>query len=374
VAIHPLTEQFGLMRADIALGDRALVAIAAHVEVRAVLHESASLHSHGLDDVLVGSYARKVSIWPGKDVDVFGRLTSETVGSISPDAAYTLFDDALARFDDQGRLTRQPRSLNVGFSRDRVPSVRSVRTAADQYGWEQSRVSEVVANLDRLGFDFSVDVVPAVAWDGNYGIPEVGKPGPDADRQRTGGWLRTDPVQLLDRTCDRNRGLTIGGTGAFVPTVKTLKQIKAAHLKGAKPSFLYYEFALHEGFASGEIDGDSWADVTASALAFLAGRLGEARPVCDPVLEQPYQPTPTPDDVTTARRALDALARRANRAITTDNRCQAAIEWRHVLGGNHRTDAVFPLPSGCRASGTAMGAAAVNVATGGTGERSFGER
>lgn len=377
MANHPLSAQFGEMHSNIALGDRALVAIAAHVQVRSVLHNSEPLGTHGLEDVLIGSYARKVSIWPGKDVDVFGRLMGENVRSISPDDAYGLFDSALKPFDDQGRLTRQPRSLKVSFEPGRTPSPEYIRTAAKEYGWSRLRVGRVLSNLDQLGFDFSVDVVPAVRWDSHYGIPEVGRPEPGADRQRTGAWLQTDPVQLLQETQDRNGDLTVAGAGAFVRTVKALKQVKAHHLKDLKPSFLYYEFAMHEGFAKGDVDGDSWADVTASALAFLAARLADvdAHPVCDPVLSVPYQPAPSATETAAARSVLETLARRAQRAVTTQQRCQAAIEWRQIFGGSLKMDDVFPLPPGCRSTGRAMGAAgAANLATGGTGERSFGGR
>ena len=99
MAVFDLHDQFKKMQSNIKLGDRALVAIAAHVEVRSVLRESEALLEHGLDDVLVGSYARKVSIYPGKDVDVFGRLMSDTVSSIAPDDAYALFDHALKPFE-----------------------------------------------------------------------------------------------------------------------------------------------------------------------------------------------------------------------------------------------------------------------------------
>lgn len=377
MANHSLSAQFGEMHSNIALGDRALVAIAAHVQVRSVLRNSKPLGAHGLEDVLVGSYARKVSIWPGKDVDVFGRLMGETVQSISPDEAYGLFDRALKPFDDQGRLTRQPRSLKVSFGPDRTPSPKYVQSAAEEYGWSRSRVDRVIANLDQLGFDFSVDVVPAVRWDSHYGIPEVGRPDARADRRRTGAWLQTNPVQLLQETKERNRNLTVAGAGAFVRTVKALKQAKAHHLNDLKPSFLYYEFALHEGCANGDVEGDAWAGLTASALAFLAARLADvdAHPVCDPVLSVPYQPAPSATETAAARSVLETLARRARQAVTTQHRCQAAIEWRQVFGGNLKLDDVFPLPPGCRSTGRAMGAAgAANVATGGTGERSFGGR
>jgi len=55
-----------------------------------------------------------------------------------------------------------------------------------------------------------------------------------------------------------------------------------------------------------------------------------------------------------------------------ETRCQAAIGWRSVCGSNAKLDNVFPMPEGCRGTGTAMGAATSNLASGGTAERSFG--
>ncbi|MGI8519164.1 MAG: hypothetical protein ACR2MC_00905 [Actinomycetota bacterium] len=95
MANYPLHPEFTKKQRRIALGSRALVAVAAHLEVRSVLQADPGLRAHGLNDVLIGSYARKVTIWPGKDVDVFGRLMGESVESIPQDTAYGLFGTAL---------------------------------------------------------------------------------------------------------------------------------------------------------------------------------------------------------------------------------------------------------------------------------------
>jgi hypothetical protein len=362
------------MHSNISLGDRALVAIAAHVEVRSVLNASDELRTHGLDDVLIGSYARRVSIWPGKDVDVFGRLTAHTTDSIDPGAGYRMFGRALRPFDEQGRLAPQPRSYKVEFGPGRYPSSTAIRAAASEYEWRPSRVERVIGSLGKLRFAFSVDVVPAVACGEHDAIPELGPADAWGIRQRTGRWCTTDPVALNDLTVVRNRDPRIAGVGVFVRLVKEIKQIKTVHLPDVKPAALFYEFVLHEGFEAGEITGASWADLTSSALSYIATRLAtvEADPVCDPVLHESYRPVPPHGDVDRARDAFDRLARSARHAVTTDQRCQAAVEWRQVFGGNRQHDAVFPLPAGCRATGHAMGAAAANTAVGGTAERSFG--
>lgn len=377
MAEHELHDQFLGMHGQIALGDRALIAIAAHVEVRSVLRASAELLSHGLDDVLIGSYARRVSIWPGKDVDVFGRLLNETIHTLGPEAAYDMFGRALEKFAREGRLTPQPRSYKIDYNPDRAPGADYIRAAAEQYQWARSRVDTVVRDLGQIAFEFSVDVVPTVKWDGHYGIPQTARIGPAGERQRTGEWHRTNPVGLTDETKVRNRSPRIAGVGAYLRTVKTVRQVKSHHLSGAKPSSLFYEFVLHEGFESGVITGASWADITASALQYIATRLTTVNvdPVRDPVLGAPYNPQPSGTDLTTAQAVFQDQARRAQRAVAADSRCQAAIEWRSIFGGNGKHTEVFWLPPGCRSDGLAIGgAAAANIASGGTRERSFGER
>jgi hypothetical protein len=158
-----------------------------------------------------------------------------------------------------------------------------------------------------------------------------------------------------------------------VRTVKGVRQVKSHHLTGAKPSGLFYEFVLFEGFSDGSIDGDNWADLSASALSFIARRLGDAhsRPVCDPILGTPYDPAPSVSELGEAAKKFDEIARRARHALIAD-RCQTAIEWRYIFGSNSKADPVFPLPPGCRSTGAEMGSAAANTAVGGTAERSFG--
>ncbi len=381
MATHPLSDEFVAMQGRIALRERALISIAAHLEVRAVLHGSAELHDHGLADVLIGSYARKVSIWPGKDVDVFGRLSLDTITTISPEAAYAMFGRALQPFDLQGRLTPQPRSFNVAYGPHRQPNAQFVRAAGAAYRWDRSEVERIASTVNAADFEFSVDVVPAVGWASDYGIPEVGQAHVAGERIRTGDWRRTNPVRLTELTQELNKANRVGRRGAYVPTVKAIKQVKAHHLHGVKPSALYYEFILYEGFSAGLISGQTWAGVTASALQYIIRRLDTAAtdPVRDPVLQQAYMPLPDEAALAFVRDRLNAVARRAQRALVADSRCQAAIEWQGAFGANAKFDQVFRLPNGCRGDGTERGvvaaaAAGATVATGGTSERSFGER
>lgn len=367
MATYDLTPQFRESQRRINLGERAKVARAAHLEVAAVLQEDPQLVEKGLTPALIGSYARETSIWPGKDVDVFGKLERCDIHSIRPDTAYGLFRSALAVFGD--RLEEQPRSLKVKFG----PEV----------GYPEQRFLEAVdaadstiQNVGRLDFAFSVDVVPAVHWDDedNWGIPTR-----DVDLWLRASpqerWVKTNPEALTDLTRALNRDVLMGADGAFVPTVKAMKQIKVAHLGKAKPSALFVEFMLHEGCRIGDIHGDSWADLTQSALRYVVDRLRDAlsRPVRDPVLDEVYQPVPSADELARAAELLDICNAQSSEALTAE-RCRAAYLWRQVLGANGHEghDSVFPLPDGCRADGTVIAATAANPLRGGSRERGFG--
>ena len=85
MATHALSSEILEAHRRVSLRDRRRIAIAAHHEVPLVLRDSSDLRRLGMDDVLIGSYSRGVAIWPGNDVDAFGRLmncsTSYTAGS-----------------------------------------------------------------------------------------------------------------------------------------------------------------------------------------------------------------------------------------------------------------------------------------------------
>jgi hypothetical protein len=128
-AVQTLTEQFRAAQHNIDLGERRRVAIAAHLEVRAALNGSPELVKRGLADVLIGSYRRQTGIWPGKDVDVFGKLTSESIDTIGPSQAYALFQDVLERAFP-GRIQLQPRSVKVEYQSNTLPDLTFLREAA----------------------------------------------------------------------------------------------------------------------------------------------------------------------------------------------------------------------------------------------------
>lgn len=361
----PLSDQFKEAQHNINLNARRRVAIAAHLEVRAVLVASSELAFHGLEHVLIGSYPRDVTIWPGKDVDVFGKLTADSIDSIAPGEAYDLFLRVLTTAF-AGRITLQPRSIKIDYRGGRLPETSFLKQAAE--------VLREKVDTPGQAFDFSVDVVPAVRWADVWAIP-------NSDRQRwqrtAAGerWVRTDPEKFTTLTQKMNNKIAIGGQGAYVPTVKAIRQIRRAHLGGAKPGGLYFELLAYDGFLSGSISGESWAEITASALASIATRLETVvtDPLCEPALGQPYSPEPDPTDIARAAATFRSLADQAARALKLDP-CPAAAIWRAIFGENSQSNGpVFPLPSGCREDGTIMPATvAANPLRGSNEARGFG--
>lgn len=390
MAQQELTTEFRGLQRGIALGTRRLVVIAAHTEVREVLAASERLAAMRLRAQLVGSYARRVAIWPGKDVDIFGLV--EAPDTTNPGVLHAAFGQALTGYEQQGRLRAQPRSWLIDFGPDRLPSRTAIRKAAAEHGWDDNRVDAVVAATTGGSLlPFTVDVVPARPAGNHFEIPQIdivrradGRPEITADgriaKRMTGDWVLTNPLALNDLTTELNGDLVVGGQGAFVPLVKHVRQIRGAHLDGIKPSSLFYEFALHAGVNDGEIAGESWADLTASATAYVHRRLtGLANdPVVDPILGTPYLPAPPADDLATAVDAWRDVTRRANRAVLATERCSAALAWQGVFGVNGRSDPlpVFPTPPGCTGTGGTYGVAdagvAANAARGGDEERGFG--
>lgn len=347
MTIQILSEQFRIAQSNLELGARRKVAIAAHLEVRAAMRLARTLTERGLDDVLIGSYPRRTGIWPGKDVDVFAKLTNESIDTIDPSVAYELFLTVLDRAFP-GRVQQQDRSVKIEYRPTLLPDLSFVRQAARLLD-----ESDVIGPAD--GFEFSVDVVPAVHFGSVWGIPDRSREHwtRSAAAER---WTRTNPEKLTELTQQLNGQASINGQGTYVPTVKTIRQIRRTHLGDAKPGGFFFELLVHEGFTIGQVKGDSWAEITASTLRYLADRLltVAATPLCDPVLEQPYNPQPSPAALTHAAAVFAQLAQRAEVAITAE-KCAAAAAWRHIFGSNTKVNGpVFELPSGCRADGTPM--------------------
>ena len=312
-------------------GEKRARAIGAHSEIRSYLEENEILYKWGIDTVLIGSYARHTGIHPGHDVDVFSKLTNLDM-KISPNSVYkTLANILLARYGK--RVQQQPRSIKVSFPFD--------------------------------GDDFGIDVVPAVRIGSKWGIPRRDRTRWD-DPDYSARWAETDPEKLAELTSKMNGVLKVDGQGAYVPTVKLVRQTRCHHLGDEKPGGLYFELLTYWAFHMG-IEGDSFAEIFTASLRSIASQLAASSPLIDPVLRLPYNPEPDPIDRAAAAAIFGELAKKAEEACMAD-RCPAAVIWRQILGSNSRGQC-FPLPPGCDEKGKEIKDVA-RVAAIGSGEAS----
>jgi len=330
--VETLPEQFDSARKRVEISaSRRARAIAAHSEIRLLLETNSQLLSWGVDTVLIGSYARSTAIQPGKDVDVLVKLTDLDINA-SPGGVFGAVCDMLvAKYGD--RAEPQRRSIKVAFGTDRG--------------------------------DFAVDVVPAVPTAEHWAIPQ---------REQelwlavepSGRWVETDPERLGELTSDTNNKLKIGRQGAYVPTVKLMRQTRCHHLSDAKPGGFYFELLTYWAFEGG-IEGGSFAEVLAATLESVSSQLSDGTELLDPALNRVFGPMPTADERAAAAQVFAQLSQKAARALIVP-RCRAAVLWREILGENERGQC-FSLPDGCDEDGREISPIR-SVASAGSGEAS----
>lgn len=328
--METLAMQFDQALALIGIGEKAKRAQADHQEVRKVLESSKALNEWGVDTILIGSYARQTSVYPGKDVDVFSKMTKIDT-SVTPTTVFETVRDTLVKHYTQ-RATPQRRSVRVAF-----------------------------------GEDLSVDVVPAVRSGPRWAVPNRNQ---SAWKEAASRWVETDPERLGNLTTERNKQPLVGGQGAYVPVVKLIRQIRAHQIGDAKPGGLYAELLTYHSFEE-PMQGASFAEFLTITLRRITGLLGEAvkTPLIDPALGTPYAPAPSANELQAAQTLFGELAAEAERALSLE-RCPAAVVWRAIVGKNDRGPC-FPLPSGCDESGLAIPAVTVNTRRGSDEARPF---
>lgn len=282
----------------------------AHAEVSDVLTGDDKLRALGISPVLIGSYAREVSIRRVKDVDVFGRLT-EADDTLAPGKAMELFEDALvAEYGD--RVERQYRSFKVDFP----------------------------------DFDLSVDAVPARPCGDHWEIPN--RPN---ERAR---WVETNPTKLNELTTAANRKFTLNGSGIYVPTVKLIRQVRRTWISD-QPGGFFFEIMAYWAFQNTQPSETSHAVYLTVILEAIAEMLPD---VADDGLPDPTLPgktistKATAADMTAATKKIGEAATLARTALVQEDACQAAAQWRKLLGKTSEGDHVFPLPAYCNADGS----------------------
>ena len=183
-------------------GDKAERAIAVQGEVRDVLEADVQLRAWGVDTKLIGSYGRNTGIYPGKDVDVFVKLTALDTNA-PPQAVYDAVWDALAR-EYGTRAEAQDRSIKVDFSDSGSPGGPS---------------------------PFSADAVPAVYAGQHWAIPTRDRDlwSGNADR-----WVVTDPERFgeLSSRAERLYVEPFGGRAQRVQANREADASGTAHTPG----------------------------------------------------------------------------------------------------------------------------------------------
>lgn len=324
-------------------------AIEAHTEVRTALEADPKLCEWGIDTVLIGSYARQTTRYPGKDVDVFLRFKHLSVRH-DPAKVYNEVERVLvARYglkdeDPDGRVMRQARSLNIDFPDPEDP-------------WSDA--------------SFSVDAVPAVPWQDDWGIPNRDRDQWNSEDKR---WIKTNPVKFAsdsESISTASWSPTVAGANAYHPIIRLLRQIRHEHLGEQRPGGLFTEVAAYYAWNERLVGGASYAELLTETLEQVARRFQQAAEhgLPDPVLGTPLKPVLEEWQWTQAAQTLDRLAGQAREALDS-NRCRAAKVWRDILGQNDRGQ-ILPLPHGCDAAGFPVGAVTAVSATGSDQPRGF---
>ena len=333
-----LRNQFNSALSNVEIsGDKAQRASEAHIEVRGVLEGDEQLRAWGVDTKLIGSYSRDTGIYPGKDVDVFVKLTRLDT-SADPSAVYNavwrVLVEKYGNADHGGRAHQQARSVKVDFENQDL-------------SWQSHAA-------------FAVDAVPAVHHGGRWAIPARD---PSLWMATMGRWVTTDPERFGEMSTALNTSPSspaVGGRNAYKPVVKLMRQARRTHIGERRPGGLFVEFATFETWESGVVAGNEWDPLFAETLRRVAERFARAttNPLLDPALGTPVEPAVAEVDLLHAAAQFNGLADLADAALTSSV-CPSAVNWRRILGGNDRAEYVFPLPLECDASGNYVGSKVV---------------
>jgi hypothetical protein len=286
----------------------------AHEEIRAILEKDEQLTAYGIDTILIGSYARHVSIRRMRDVDVFSKLP-KLPKDVEPDALQKLFIDALLAELEDERVEPRERSVQVLFP----------------------------------DHDLYVDVVPARPCGDHWEIPD--RP------ERGGGWEETNPELLAELTSEMNKA----HDDMYVPTVKLIRQTRRANLDDQPPGY-YFEILTYHAFDSGDVTGSNIAEYFCSALHGVVTQLEVAIEdgLADPTIEGALVSTrASTEQLKKALETFRTVAARADEALGEEDHCRAAKVFQDLLGKTSEGDTVFPMPQDCNEDGTKRAAAVI---------------
>ena len=288
-------------------------AITAHTEVSKVLNKSNELKALGISPVLIGSYARQVSIKRIKDVDVFGRL-EDADDDLEPGEALDLFEKVLTDGFGVDRVERQARSIKVEFS----------------------------------DFDLTVDAVPARQLGENWELPNHPIDGEEAE------WVETNPLRMSELTTETNQAYLLNSNGIYVPIVKLIRQVRRAWL-GDHPGGFFFEVMTYWAFNAQTLSANSIAEYVTLALEEIADMLPDVATngLNDATIEgKKISTKASPENFQVAIAKIREAATLARDAFDDDDDCSSAVKWRKLFGKTSDGEFVFPIPDYCNTDGT----------------------
>lgn len=298
----------------------------AHEEVRKVLVGDATLKGWGINPLLIGSYAREVSILRVKDVDLFGRLESPPE-DLRPGAALEEFERVLLEAFPE-RVEKQHRSFKVDFP----------------------------------DFELSVDVVPARVCGDHWEIP--------SRLEARVKWVETNPIKFAELTTSMNQNLIsqLGGSGIYVPIVKLIRQVRRSFLSEEQPGGFFFEILTYWVFKNNMNVQTSVAAYLSETLHGISVLLEDViiNGLADPTLDDKIISTKADD--TQLQAAADTMANAADlaeKALAEEDECASAKMWAELLGSNDLGQ-VFELPAHCHPDGTKKFATTATLTPGAT--------
>jgi len=308
-----LSDCFKQALSDIEPDEDVKNAIDAHTQVSEALAANPKLKELGISTVLIGSYARSVSIKRIKDVDVFGRLEAAEK-NLTPVDALDFFESALVDVFGGDRVERQARSFKVSFP----------------------------------DYDLTADAVPARVNAEHWEIPERPQENELAE------WVETDPLLFNVVTKQANSNFMLNGNGIYVPTVKLVRQVRRAWL-GDHPGGFFLEVMAYWAFTENGLKASSQAEYLTLALEKIAESFSEVAKsgLKDATLSgKTISTKATAEDFDLAVVRFDEAAKLARDAFEDEDDCSAAIKFRKLLGKNSEDEDVFPLPGYCNVDGS----------------------
>jgi hypothetical protein len=291
----------------------------AHEQVSETLGSDSWLTDLGVNPVLIGSYARDVSIRRVKDVDVFARL-EKADSTLRPGRVLDRMEEVLGDEFPQ-RVERQHRSLKVDFP----------------------------------DYDLSVDVIAARPHGEHWEIPEKIKDDGNAT------WVETNPTKMTELKEEANKEFLLYDddptSGIYVPVVKLVRQVRRTWIDD-QPGGYFFEVLTYWAFQEAKPNEDS----VAAYLTIVLETIGELLPgvvedgLADPTLDnQCIKTKATNAQVDAAAERIIEAAELARTALDEPDKCLAAVRWRQLLGTTKNTeteDQVFPLPDYCNDDGS----------------------